>query len=382
MVTSETLKVLMVDPSSQGGIALYTTYLVEQLRQLGIEVALCAGGGRSDGSPGLLSGHWQDGRLPDKTVSFYARRALHLPLQAGALLRAVTAVRPDVVHMQTSVVRRADGLVASLIRLRIPVVVTVHNAIPHQDFSLESRLERARWGAADALIVHNDEARDEVRAAVPSGRVYVIPADLLGDACPMDRRVARARLGLDPDAPLAVSLGLVRPYKGIGLLADAWPAVHAARPDARLYVAGAVQQHFPELDSLSAVPGVEMRLAWLSDEEVNLWAAAADVCVLPYDHGAHSGVLHRAVVNNTPVLAAPCLRDEVERFAAGRVVDLQAGLWSSALVEALGPRRLPPPDPSRGRHMALATRDVYEGALRMRRRLRQDVSSTGSEKFS
>jgi hypothetical protein len=144
--------------------------------------------------------------------------------------------------------------------------------------------------------------------------------------------------------------------------------VRAALPQARLFVVGAAERSFDDLERLLSLEGVDGRLHWLSDDEVNLWAAAADVCVLPYDHGAHSGVLHRAVANATPVLASPPLADEVGRFCAGEIVELRPEAWSSALTAALGSAALPAPMTGGLRTLGPATKDVYRFVLELRGR--------------
>ncbi len=171
----------------------------------------------------------------------------------------------------------------------------------------------------------------------------VIPADPPPLTAP-SRAEARARLGLD-DRPRALLLGIIRAYKGIGIVADAWPAVHAALPDAELVVAGSLPEPLADFDRLAALDAVDLHIGWMSDDDMLLWAAAADVCVLPYAHGVHSAIMHNAVVAETPVLASPCLADELERLDAGRIVPLDPAQWSIAIIDALGAHPLPLPAP-------------------------------------
>ena len=122
-----------------------------------------------------------------------------------------------------------------------------------------------------------------------------------------------------------------------------------------------------ELDRLSALEAVKIRPGFLRDEEIDLWAAAADVLVMPYDRGSHSGVLHRALAVGTPVLASPQLAEEVQSTGAGRVVELDVSAWSDAMSRALGRDPLPPPrPPGGGRATARATIDVYAEVLERR----------------
>jgi glycosyltransferase involved in cell wall biosynthesis len=195
----------------------------------------------------------------------------------------------------------------------------------------------------------------------PGIPVHVVPVDLNLATTVVPQEEARRRLGLGA-GPIALVLGFLRPYKGLGLLASAWPAVARAMPDARLMLVGETHPS-EELDRLSALDGVELRPGFLPDEEVDLWAAATDVLVMPYDRGSHSGVLNRSVAVGTPVLASPPLSEEVQHTGAGRVVALEADAWSRAMLEALGPNPMPPPRPLAGGRTAAATIDIYSEVL-------------------
>jgi len=362
-------KVLIADNSDRGGIALYTEHLFSELRRAGIDVALAAGGDRSIDAPGLPGGWRPEQKNESGGLLFLLRRFRDIPFSAFCFMRAVQAVRPDVVNVHTVVARRVDPYVLRWAKRRAGLVLTIHNAVLHEGDDAEVRREWARWRVADALVVHNEEAGRLVRAAVPSVPVFTVRVDLLLGSTGLDKAAARQELAVG-SAPFALMLGLVRPYKGIELMCEAWPLVVERRPQARLVIAGSVLQPFDALDRLSGQPGVEPHFTWLSDHEVNLWAAAADVCLLPYSHGAHSGVLHRAVANGTPAVCAPCLAHEARRFAAGPVVELSPALWADAVIRLLDNRgRTVPVVPEAGM-LAQDMVEVY-GSVPLRRRARK-----------
>jgi glycosyltransferase involved in cell wall biosynthesis len=182
----------------------------------------------------------------------------------------------------------------------------------------------------------------------------------------VSRQQARKELELD-DVPTALLLGQVRPYKGIGLLARAWPRVSAAAPGARLLVVGEAYDS-ADLALLERCSGVDVRRGFVPEDDLDRWAAAADLLVLPYAVGSHSGVLHRGLAAGTPVLASPPLSEEVYRTGAGAVVPLDPDAWAEALVSALGPHPLPRPTPPTGRGSARGTVAVYREVLRERAR--------------
>jgi glycosyltransferase involved in cell wall biosynthesis len=141
--------------------------------------------------------------------------------------------------------------------------------------------------------------------------------------------------------------------------------VAAALPGAKLLVVGEAYDS-AELARLEAAPGVEVRRGFVPEEDLDLWAAGADVLVLPYAVGAHSGVLHRGLSARTPVLASPPLAEEVYRTGAGGIVPLDPSAWAEALVGALGERPLAPPSQPTGRGTATGTLAVYRSVLATR----------------
>lgn len=361
-----TIKVLLVDASDRGGIATYTAQLRHALRDEGVEALLAAPAGLADEDLVLPGRRWGPDVARLGSLALYRLRLAELGPAAVALLRAVGRARPDVVHFQTDVLPGIDHLVLRLISRRVPVVITAHDPVP-QDGGVKDLADQARrWRAVDAVIIHGEEPRRLVESSAGGTPVYVVPVDLRLGGPAIPRNEARRRLGLD-DRPTALLLGLLRPYKGIDLLSEAWPKVAAALPHARLLLVGDPYE-CPALEELERAPGVEVRRGFIPEEELDWWAAAADVLVLPYRQGTHSGVLHRGLAAGTPVLASPSLAEETHRTGAGRVVPLDAVAWSESLVEVLGGHPLPRPPEPQGRQSALGALAVYRKVLASRSR--------------
>jgi glycosyltransferase involved in cell wall biosynthesis len=366
-------RVLIVDASDRGGIALYSARLRAALEREHTPVQLAAPPGVGDPHVALRSLRWGPEVEHMSRPELYAQRLRELVPSAWAVLRAVRRARPDVVHVQTEVVPGLDPAVLKVISRQVPLVLTIHDPVPLEGGARAAHDQARRWRAADALIVHGEEPRLFVEASAPGVPVHVVPVDLLLGGVGLPRDTARARLGIG-GGPAAVLLGQVRPYKGIRLLSEAWPHVHAVSPTSRLFVVGEAYDS-ADLARLEGSAAVEVRRGFVSDEEVDLWAAAADVLVLPYSVGSHSGILHRGLAMGTPVLASPPLAEEVYRTCAGQIVPLDARAWADALAAALGDRPLPRPATPTGQGTARGTLDVYAAVLSERRDRRRQGSS-------
>ncbi len=358
------LRVLLVDASDRGGIALYTRCLRAALQAEHADVALAAPAGVGDPDLVLRGRRW--GPEVDRLgkARLYALRLRELGPSVLAFSRVVTRAHPSIVHAQTEVVPGLDPVVLARISRRVPVVLTIHDPVPLEGGARAAADQARRWRTADALIIHGEEPRRFVEASAPGVPVHVVPVDLALGGPAVPRAQARKELGLD-DVPTALLLGQVKPYKGTGLLAQAWPQVTAAVPGAKLLVVGEAYDS-ADLAGLENCPGVEVRRGFVPEGDLDRWAAAADVLVLPYSVGSHSGVLHRGLAAGTPVVASPPLAEEVFRTGAGVVVPLDPGAWAQALVPALSSHPLPRPGPPTGRGTARGTLAVYRQVLAAR----------------
>ncbi|MDA8391520.1 MAG: glycosyltransferase [Actinomycetota bacterium] len=355
---------LLVDASDRGGIATYSARLRLVLSEAGVDARLAAPPGLQVGSPALGRHRWG----PEfEALSPLRRKSIlagEVASSSAALRRAVTVVEPDLVHFQTEVVPRVDPFVLSWVGRRWPVVITAHDAMPLEGGAAALARSARRWRAADAVVIHGREPLRMVESSAPRTLVRVIPSDLHLGGEPVPAGAARSKLGLR-EGPLALLLGTLRPYKGLGILAEAWPDVQRAVPEARLAVVGQAYGRFEALDKLTSLEGVDFRQGFIPEEDVDLWAAAADVVLLPYHHGAHSGVLHRAVAMGTPVVGSPPLAEEIHRMGAGAFVPLDGPAWAGAVSSALS-EGLPRPQLRDESAMVGATLDLYETVISRR----------------
>jgi glycosyltransferase involved in cell wall biosynthesis len=229
------------------------------------------------------------------------------------------------VHWTTPVLGRADSdqdareRVAALARgveaFRAGggrLVWTVHNVLPHETVHLEEEIEVSRILAdhADLLHVLSDET---VAAAAPHyrldpDRLVCIPHSSYLGIYPdwISRAGARRRLGLEAGDRVMVTLGQIRPYKGLDGLLDYLEHEGARDPALRLLVAGSLGRHpdGPALEArLEAMPRVVAQPRRVRDDEVQVWLRAADLAVLPYLKVLNSGSFLLAESFGLPVVA-------------------------------------------------------------------------------
>lgn len=306
-------RVLLLSPF---GISVnpYIGLLCDGLRAAGAEVRLAARLEADDllpgGRPDVIHLHWLDQYdLPPSLAWPWAAAGADLPRRA--LRRAwetVSEAMPVYQARRWLRLRRLFGLLRAFQAGGGVVAFTVHNLDPHDAGGWADR-----WGLstllrrADLLHVHDAATADAVATRI--GRragVAVIPHGHYLDSYPntIGRSSARARLGLPDTAFVYLSLGLVRPYKGLEELIPAFRGL--VDEDLRLVIAGRPRPAAYG-ERLAALAAGDRRIRFeprfVPADEVQVYMVAADICVLPYRQITTSGAALLALSFGLPVLA-------------------------------------------------------------------------------
>ncbi len=135
--------------------------------------------------------------------------------------------------------------------------------------------------------------------------------------------------GPDQRTPVVLFFGLLRPYKGIDVLLDAWGE---GLDGAELWIVG-----MPRMDTSAlrarAPASVRFDERFVADEELPALFARAEIVVLPYREIDQSGVLFTALALGRPLLLSDvggfrelAATGAARVFAAGRPEALRAAL--------------------------------------------------------
>jgi glycosyltransferase involved in cell wall biosynthesis len=256
----------------------------------------------------------------------------HVP---DMLLYARAARAADVVHFQWLAVQQLDGLLLganhSAPGARRPLVLTAHDVLPREPRPGQRAAQRRLYERFDAVVVHSEHGRERLtrELGVDSARVHVIPHGAfthLADGPP-------APAPFQTDKRVVLFFGLLRPYKGIDVLLEAWRGIE----DAELWIAG-----MPRMDISSllaeAPPNVRFVPRFITDDELPGYFRRADLVVLPYREIEQSGVLFAALAFGKPLLLSD-VGGFAEVAAAGAARSVAAGdavALHDALAELLG----------------------------------------------
>jgi glycosyltransferase involved in cell wall biosynthesis len=331
--------------------------------------ALCAALARAGAEVELITSRFAYGAVPPAR-GYAVRELFYTHVQgapgsrvrrAGKLVEHVpdmlryrrTARSAAVTHFQWLTMQWLD---AYLLPDR-PTVLTAHDLLPREARPGQAAAQRRLYHAVDAIVVHSDYGRGQLVHAlgVDPAKVHVVHH---GAFVHLIRQPTESAL---PDelssvsGPVVLFFGLLRPYKGLQTLLEAWRGLEGGE----LWIVGRPRMPLEPLLALAS-PGVRFVPRFVSDAELAACFRRADVVVLPYSRTERfdqSGVLATALafakptllteVGGFPEVAAtgaaqlvvPDDPDALRQALAGLIEDsaARARLAAAARVAAAGP---------------------------------------------
>ena len=303
-----------------------------------------------------------------------ARRAVKLAEHVPDMLRyRRAALAADVVHFQWLTVQHIDG---RLLPHGRPLVLTAHDILPREAQPGQREAQRRLYDRFDAVVVHSERGATRLTGelGVDPKRVHVIPHGAFEHLAAGDGSAGAAPPPFQTDAPVVLCFGLMRPYKGIDLLLDAWRGIEGAE----LWIAGMPRM---DISPLQAMAPARVRFVphFITDSELPPFFRRADLVVLPYREIDQSGVLFTALAFAKPLLLSDvggfpeiAATGAARTFPAGDAAALHDALrellGDQAALSALGERAR---DLAAGQYswqaIARRTLDLYESLLRENR---------------
>jgi glycosyltransferase involved in cell wall biosynthesis len=240
------------------------------------------------------------------------------------------ALAADVAHFQWLTVQPLDVHLLPRRRRSVPgvrpkLVLTAHDVLPREPRPGQLAAQRRLYERVDAVVVHSEHGRRRLREELDLAeeRIHVIPHGVLRpwEGAPSAAQGKRSHDtppdGLPPgfgedEGPVALFLGLLRPYKGLDVLLEAWRQTGArgelAAPPAELWIVGMPRMDMAPLYEAARAAErdgagrVRFLPRFVRAAEIGAFMRRASLVVLPYREIDQSGVLFTALGAGTPLL--------------------------------------------------------------------------------
>ena len=308
-MTARRLKIAIVGPAHpyRGGLASIMETMAREYQARGYEVRILT---FTLQYPSLLfPGKSQTVTTPAPEDLTIERRVSTInPFTWWSVGRELCRMQPDIVLMKywTPFMAPCFGSIARLARRNghTRVICQIDNVEPHEHHLTDKMFNRYYLRSVDGFVYMSEQVHTELKAYtdVPMRFSPHPMFEHFGER--VERTEACRKLGIDPMQRYAMFFGLIRDYKGLDTLLEAWSKFR--REGYKLLVVGefyASRDRYIELiEHLELKDDVVLHDFFVPDSDVRYYFSAADCVVLPYKTATQSGVTQICYNFSTPVI--------------------------------------------------------------------------------
>lgn len=303
------IKIAIVGPAHpyRGGLASIMESMAREFQSRGSEVDILT---FTLQYPKILfPGKSQTVDTPPPTDLNIRRRVSTInPLSWISVGRELKLMRPDIVLMKywTPFMAPCFGTIARIARSNghTRVICQIDNVEPHEHHITDTLFNHYYLNSVDGFIYMSEQVHSELKNYTSRPALFSPHPifDNFGER--VNREEACKKLGLDPAVRYTLFFGLIRDYKGLDTLLDAWSKFR--RDGHKLLIAGefytSAEKYLKQIERLGIKNDIILHDFFIPDEEVRNYFSVADCVVLPYKSATQSGVTQICYNFCTPVI--------------------------------------------------------------------------------
>ena len=280
----------------------------------------------------------------DKPVNLEIRRSINSvsPLNWLSVGNRIRKEKPDLVIFRYWLPFMAPcfGTIARRLKkdANIKVLALVDNIIPHEKRVGDTMFTRYFIKPVDGFIIMSESVNTELdRFDSGKPRIYTPHPVFDNFGKPVEKMNAIKNLKLDPDYRYILFFGLIRDYKGLDLLIEAFSDKRLQNLKIKVLIAGEFYSSSKKYYDMIRSRGLDdffiIHPVFVPDKDVSNWFCAADIIVQPYKSATQSGVTQIGYHFNKPMLVTDVggLSEIIPHGKGGYVVTPE----SEAIAESL-----------------------------------------------
>jgi D-inositol-3-phosphate glycosyltransferase len=187
------------------------------------------------------------------------------------------------------------------------IITILDNVIPHEPRIGDKQFTKYFLKPIDAFISMSKSVENDLATFNMSKPRDFNPHPLFDNfGAPLTKPDAKKALNLDANFNYILFFGIIRDYKGLDLLLDAFAKLDYKAKNIKLLVAGEYysneELYQTQIKNLKLEDHVVVVNQFIKDSEVGRYFCAADIIAQPYKNATQSGVTQIAYHFETPIL--------------------------------------------------------------------------------
>ena len=340
------MKIVIVGTSHpyRGGIAAFTDRLATEFAKEGVDIEVVTFNLQYPSYlfPGKTQ--YSDAKAPS---GFSISRKVNSinPLNWIKVGKEIRKKNPDIVVFTywMSFFAPCFGKIARVIKCNrhTKCIGLIHNMIPHERSLLDKLFPPYFVKAMDGFVALSQSVLDDVKTLDKHNKPKCFVPHPLYDHFGeiIERNEAKKHLNLDANYRYLLFFGLVRAYKGLDLLIDAFADERLRNYTVKLIVAGEFyddpKPYLAKIEKHNLQDCIIIVNQYISDDDVKYYFNASDIVVQPYKSATQSGVTQVAYHFEKPILVTNVggLGEIIPNGKVGYVVERNPSSIADALVD-------------------------------------------------
>jgi len=340
------MKIIIVGTSHpyRGGIAAFTDRLATEFIKEGVDIEVFTF--KLQYPSFLFPGKTQfsGSKAPDNLRIFRKVNSMN-PLNWRRVGMEIRKEYPDIVIFTywMSFFAPCFGKIARIVKKNrhTKCIGLIHNMLPHEKSILDKMFLPYFVKSMDGFLTLSKAVLHDVTVLDKENKPKCFTPHPLYDHFGEieDKSLAINKLGFDKKYCYMLFFGLVRAYKGLDLLIDAFADERLRKYPVKLLVAGEFyddpKSYLEQIERLGLKESVIINNRYIADDDVKDYFNAADIVVQPYKSATQSGVTQVAYHFEKPVLVTDVggLKEIIPDGKVGYVVEPQPVAIADALID-------------------------------------------------
>lgn len=339
------MKIVIIGPAHpfRGGIALFSERLAQQFNAEGHQAEIIT---FTLQYPNILfPGKTQlsDSEAPKGLIITQKINSIH-PFNWIKTGKLISKLNADIVIFNYWLPFMAPcyGIIAHFIKKnnKTTIIGLVHNIIPHEKRMGDKQFTRFFVSKMDAFLVLSAQVKNDLLTFTKIKKIALSPHPLYDNfGIEKNKNEAIININLNNKFKYVLFFGIVRKYKGLDILLQAFADKRIDKTKIKLIIAGEFyedkQPYFDLIKLLEIQEHVTLNTKFIPNNEVANYFCAADIIAQPYKNATQSGVTQIAYHFNKPMLVTNVggLAEMVAHQKVGYVVEPKASAVADALVD-------------------------------------------------
>lgn len=217
------------------------------------------------------------------------------------------------------------GGVAKRLNPSIKKIAILHNVKPHEKRFFDKAANKYFLNNHDGFVVLSDAVEKDLLEIHPEAKILQLKHPNYSHfGTKLNQEEAIDKLGLNTEKKTVLFFGIIRDYKGLDVLLDAFGRLNEGF---QLIIAGECYGSFEkykfQIEKNKNKSRIKLHLKYISDQEVTNFFSAADVCILPYKSATQSGITAISHHFCVPIIATDVggLKETIKNGENGLIVE-------------------------------------------------------------